>query len=64
MGTVFEEMSSWTAVIWYTVMKTGFRSKNMKSESFGIFIMTILNFKSGLIICIFNDIQHITTKNS
>ena len=30
----------------YTVMKTAFRTKNMKSESAGIFIMKILNFKS------------------
>ena len=64
MGTVFEEMSSWTALIWYTVMKTAFRSKNMKSESFGIFIRKIINLKSGLRICMFKEIQHITTKNS
>ena len=29
-----------------TVMKTAFKTKNMKSESFGIFIMKVLNFNS------------------
>ena len=37
------EMSSWKAIKWYTVMKTAFKTKSMKSESF---IMKILNFKS------------------
>ena len=46
MGTVFAEMSSWAALTWYTVMKTGFKTKNMKSESFGIFIIKIVDFKS------------------
>ena len=39
MGTVFAEMSSWIALTWYTVMKTAFNTKNMKSESYGIFIV-------------------------
>ena len=46
MGTVFAEMSSWTDIAWYTVMKTVFKTKSMKSESFVIFIMKILNLKS------------------
>ena len=41
MGTVFAEMSSWTALKWCIVIKTSFKTKNMKSESFGIFIMEI-----------------------
>ena len=46
MGTVFAEMSSWTALAWYTVMKTAFKTKSMISESFEIFFMKILNFSS------------------
>ena len=46
MGTVFKEISSWTALTWYTVMKTEFKNKNMKSESFGILIKKILNSMS------------------
>ena len=53
MGTVFEKMSSWTALAWYRVMKIAFKAKNMKSESFRIFIMKILNFKSDCRICLF-----------
>ena len=34
MGIVFAEMSSWTALAWYIVMKTAFKTKSMKSESF------------------------------
>ena len=34
MGTVFAEKSSWTALAWYSVMKTAFKTKNMKSEYF------------------------------
>ena len=37
-------LSSWTALTWYTVMKTAIKAKNMKRKSFGIFIMKILNF--------------------
>ena len=44
MGTVFPEMSSWTGLAWSTVMKTAFKTKDMKSESVGIFIMKILDF--------------------
>ena len=55
MGTVFAEISSWTALKWYTVMKTEFKTKNMKTESFGIFITKILNFKSDWRICIFKE---------
>ena len=33
METVIVGMSSWTAPTWYTVRKTAFRTKNMKSES-------------------------------
>ena len=46
-----------------SVMKTAFKTKNMKSESFGIFTMKILNSKRDLRICIFKEIQHITTRN-
>ena len=63
MGTVFTEMSSWTALT-FTVMKTAFKTNNMIGESFGIFIMKILNSKSNVIICVFKDIQHITIRNS
>ena len=45
METVFAEMSSWTALTWYEVTKTAFKTKNIKRESFGIFIMKILNFE-------------------
>ena len=41
MGTVFAEMSFWTGLAWHTVMKTVFKTKIMKSESFGIFFMKI-----------------------
>ena len=46
METVCAEMSSWKSLTWYTVMKTAFKTKNMKNESFGIFIIKFLNFKS------------------
>ena len=46
MGTVFAEMSSLTDLIWYTVMKRAFKTKNMKSEFVGIFMAKILIFKS------------------
>ena len=52
------DMSSWKAIKWYTVMKTAFRTKSMKSESF---IMKILNFKSDRRICVFKEIA---TRNS
>ena len=32
-GIVYAEMSSWTAFIWYTAMKTVFKTNNIKSES-------------------------------
>ena len=35
MGTVVAEMSSWTALARYTVMKTAFKTKSVKRESFG-----------------------------
>ena len=47
MGTVFAEMSSCKALTRYTVMKTVFKTKNMNSESFEIFIMN-LNFKINI----------------
>ena len=43
MGIGFEEMSSWTALTWYTAMKTAFKTNVMKSEYFGIFIMKFFN---------------------
>ena len=46
MGTVFTEMSSWTALTWDIGMKTAFKTKNMKFKSFGIIIVKIKNFKS------------------
>ena len=64
MGIVFEEMSSWTALAWYTVMKTVFRTTSMKRDSFENFIMKILNFKSDCRKCILEEIQRITTRNS
>ena len=45
MRTVYAEMSSWTALTGFTVMKTAFKIKNVKSEIFFIFIMKFLNFK-------------------
>ena len=42
MGPVFAEMSSYTALTWYTVMKTPFKLKNVKSESFGTFIIKLI----------------------
>ena len=44
--------------------ETAFKTKNMKSESFEIFIMKILNFKSDLRLCKFKKIQHRLTLNS
>ena len=64
MGTAFEEMLSWTALTWYTVLKTAFKTKIGKSESLGIFTIKIWNFKSDWGICIFKELQHITTRNS
>ena len=46
MGTVNVEMSSWRALKGFTIMKTAFKTKNMKSDFFGIFIMKFLDFKS------------------
>ena len=37
MGIVFAEMSSPTALTWYTVMNTEFKTKNMKNESVGLY---------------------------
>ena len=48
MGTVFADMSSWTALTWYTVMTTASKTKNMKSESFGIFTIKFFEFYDGL----------------
>ena len=39
MGTGFAQMSSWPALTWYTVIKTAFKTKNRKRESFCIFII-------------------------
>ena len=64
MGTVFSEMSSWAALQLYKMSNTTFQTKNMKSESFGILTIKVLNFESDLKICIFKEIQHITTRNS
>ena len=41
MGEDFAEMSSSTALTWHTVTKTALKAKNMKSESFGIFLRKI-----------------------
>ena len=32
MGTVFEEMSSWTALTWYLGMKTAYKTKYMRKK--------------------------------
>ena len=61
MGTICAEMLSWTALTWYTVLKTEFKTKNMKNESFGSFIMKI--FKSDGRKCMIKDLQHLTTRN-
>ena len=45
MGTVFVEMSSWKALTGFTVMKTAFKTKNMNSEFFGIFIIKFVNLR-------------------
>ena len=37
-GIVFAKMSSWTDLTWYTGMKTAFKTKIMKNESFGILL--------------------------
>ena len=55
-------MSSWTALTWYTVVKTAFKTKNRKSKSFGILIMKFLNIKSDWRKCIFKEIQPKTTR--
>ena len=41
-------MSSRTALAWYKVMKTAFKTKNKKSDFFIIFTMKFLDFKSDL----------------
>ena len=64
MGTVFAEMSSWTALSCDSGIKTTSKAKNMRSKHFEIFIMEILNLKSDRIKCTLNDMQHITTRNS
>ena len=46
MGTVYAEMLSWKALTWYIVMKTAFMTKNMESESFGIFIIKFLHLRA------------------
>ena len=62
MGKYFAEMSSRTALAWYTVMNLAFRTKSMKRDSFGTFIMKILNFKSDCRKCMYEEIQRITTR--
>ena len=64
MGIVFAEMSSRAALTGYTVLKTAFKNINMKTISFGIFIIKILYFVSARRMCIFKEIQQITTRNS
>ena len=56
MGTVFADTSSWTALTWYIMTKTALKTKNMKKESFGIFIMKIFKFESDRKKCIFKEI--------
>ena len=59
IGTVFAELSSWTALEWYTVMKTAFKTKNTKRESKKIFFsIKVLNFKSECRIWLFEEMQH------
>ena len=64
MRTVFAGMSSWTALTWYKVTKTTFKTKNVKSKSFWMFFMKILNFESDRKICLFKEIQQKTTRSS
>ena len=45
MGTIFAEMTSWTALTSYIVIKTAFKTKIIKSESVGNFVMNILNLR-------------------
>ena len=35
MGTVYADMSSWTALTGFTVMKTAFETQTMKANIFG-----------------------------
>ena len=46
MGTVFAEMSSFTALTWHNGIKTAFKTKYMRSIYFRIFVMKILDLKS------------------
>ena len=41
-NSFLSEMSSRAALTGYTVFKTAFKTKNMKTETFGIFIIKIL----------------------
>ena len=45
MGNVFADISSWTALTWFIGIKTAFKTTNIKSESFVIFIIKILNLR-------------------
>ena len=44
MGNVIAEMLSWTALTWNKEMNTKFKNKNLKTESFGIFIVKKFSF--------------------
>ena len=58
-------MSSWTALTWHKMIETAFKTKTVKCESFGIFIMKILDFKSDEeYVCIFKEIMRKTSRNS
>ena len=58
-------MSSWTALTWYTAIKTAFKAQDMESEYFGILIEKDFIFKRDYRKCsIYKEIQHITTRNS
>ena len=59
MGIVFAEMSAWTALTGYTVMKSAFKTKNMKCKCFRIFIMKITYLTSDRRKCIFKELQYI-----
>ena len=48
----------------FAVMKKAYKIKSVKRESFGNIIIKILNFKSECRKYIYEEIQHITTRNS
>ena len=50
--SVFEEITFWTALLWYIGMKTGFWTKHLKNKNVWIFIMMIFNFHNIIRECV------------